>query len=485
MALYLSPIGNGAQFFTSGGLPLNGGFLNTYAAGTSTPLATYTTPAGNIANSVNIQLNSDGRPPNEIWFTQGQSYKFTLTDSLLNLIATYDNLAGINDPTANITSSEWIATGFIPSYISATQFSVPNNQLLSFAIGRRVQVTVSAGTLYGTVTASSFAASITTVTLRMDSGTLDSGLSVVNIGIINSLNTSFPILTDAEFRVSGSTDQTKLLAFELDTNLATGVTRTWTAQDKNITPAGLQDTGSALWGCTMSTAGSSTTMSIASGVAVDTTKTIGMALSAISKTTSIWAVGTGNGGLDAGSMANNTWFHFYVIRRPDTGVVDVTFSTNATTPVLPANYTQYRRIGSGLTNGSGQWTKFTQDGDVFTWDVIVQDINTTNPGTSAVSRTLTVPLGVVTYPIIVANVNAVTSATIYCLLTALNQTATVPAVTGFSLLGSTSAPNGLISFRDIATNTSSQIRSQQSASGASDTFRINTIGWIDYRGRNT
>ena len=69
MAVLLSPIGNGFQFFTSTGIPLNAGYLYTYQAGSSTPLATYTDNTGNIANSNPIVLGSDGRPQTEIWFT--------------------------------------------------------------------------------------------------------------------------------------------------------------------------------------------------------------------------------------------------------------------------------------------------------------------------------------------------------------------------------------------------------------------------------
>jgi len=92
----LSPIFNGWQGFSLNGLPLAGGLINTYQAGTVTTSATYTTNAGNVANTNPIQLDSSGHPPFEIWLVQGQSYKFVLTDSLgLNPI-TYDNIQGID-----------------------------------------------------------------------------------------------------------------------------------------------------------------------------------------------------------------------------------------------------------------------------------------------------------------------------------------------------------------------------------------------------
>src|SRR5215216_2134168 len=84
----------------------------------------------------------------------------------------------------------------------------------------------------------------------------------------------------------------------------------------------------------------------------------------------------------------------FLIERIDTGAVDVLTSLSATTPTLPPNYSQLRHIGSIKTNGSSQWLKFSQDDDEFLWDVAVQDLNATNPGTSAVTRTLSVPPGV-------------------------------------------------------------------------------------------
>src|SRR6202007_315865 len=93
-AVVFSPIFNAWQGFTSGGIPLSGGKINAYLAGTSTPHNTYTTVVGNVANSNPIVLQSDGRPPFEIWLETGIAYKFVLTDSLgLNPI-TYDNISG-------------------------------------------------------------------------------------------------------------------------------------------------------------------------------------------------------------------------------------------------------------------------------------------------------------------------------------------------------------------------------------------------------
>lgn len=95
MAVNLSPIGNGFQFFDSTGAPLNAGKIYTYQTGSSTPLATYTDNAGLIANTNPIILGTDGRPPAEVWLSEGFFYKFILKDSSDVTIQTYDNLYGI------------------------------------------------------------------------------------------------------------------------------------------------------------------------------------------------------------------------------------------------------------------------------------------------------------------------------------------------------------------------------------------------------
>jgi hypothetical protein len=103
MAVTLSPAGGvAAQFFTNSGVILSGGKLDTYLAGTTTRAVTYTTSAGNATHTNPIILNSAGRVAGsgEIWLTTGVSYKFVLSDVNDVLIATYDNITGINSQTA-------------------------------------------------------------------------------------------------------------------------------------------------------------------------------------------------------------------------------------------------------------------------------------------------------------------------------------------------------------------------------------------------
>lgn len=91
----LSPLFNGQTVFGATGLPLAGGKLYTYQAGSSTPWATYTDANGNIANTNPIILGSDAKLPNELWLQSGFSYKFVLEDANSVLVNTYDNIAGI------------------------------------------------------------------------------------------------------------------------------------------------------------------------------------------------------------------------------------------------------------------------------------------------------------------------------------------------------------------------------------------------------
>ena len=106
MSVSLSPIGGaGWQFFDNNGVPLAGGLIYTYAAGTTTPLVTYTSYTGTIANSNPIVLDVSGRPTNQIWILSGYSYKFVLQTSSGTQIWSMDNLSGVLGGEGSVTAT--------------------------------------------------------------------------------------------------------------------------------------------------------------------------------------------------------------------------------------------------------------------------------------------------------------------------------------------------------------------------------------------
>jgi hypothetical protein len=195
----LSPIGNNAQFIN--GVPANGAKLFTYAAGSSTKQTTYTDEAGTIPQTNPIILDSRGEPTQPIWLTEGLSYKFVFTastdsDPPASPIWDIDNVEGINDNTTSI--DQWVNSGVTPTFVSATQFTLSGDQTVAFHVNRRLKLLVTAGTVYGFITASTFGA-LTTVTVTLDSGSLDSGLSSVQLGLITYDSSSLPKLQTSQY----------------------------------------------------------------------------------------------------------------------------------------------------------------------------------------------------------------------------------------------------------------------------------------------
>jgi hypothetical protein len=98
MTVGLSPVaGAGWQFFDANGVPLSGGKLYTYVAGTTTPQATYTSSSGLTPNANPIILNSEGRVSgtNEVWLDSAVSYKLILQTSASVQLWSADDLSGI------------------------------------------------------------------------------------------------------------------------------------------------------------------------------------------------------------------------------------------------------------------------------------------------------------------------------------------------------------------------------------------------------
>jgi hypothetical protein len=226
-----------------------------------------------------------------------------------------------------------------------------------------------------------------------------------------------------------------------------------------------------------------TKLDVAAGQITDSTNAamIAVAAGTIDCTT------TGVNGLDAGALANTTWYHVYAIAQADGASQALLASTSVSAPTMPATYTLKRRIGAFLTSASANILAFIQVGDVFYWAALPTDVAVTNQGTTAVLYALSIPLGVKTRPIMRIGAPTLNSAIIISSPdepdlqppsgTAVGSCETSP---GWDFCYNTNPAGDLVG--GIYSNTSSQIRARGDA--ANRHLTIFTRGYIDDRGRH-
>src|SRR6185369_2775066 len=139
MTVYLvpGPFGAGLQVFDQNGRSVTGALVYQYAAGTTSPVATFTTATGNVTAANPVVTSADGRMPYELWQPVGQAIKIVVTDSLGNSLGgPYDNLQGINDPAFSsllTTTNTWRALQNISS-INASSIWVGNISVTSGSV---------------------------------------------------------------------------------------------------------------------------------------------------------------------------------------------------------------------------------------------------------------------------------------------------------------------------------------------------------------
>jgi hypothetical protein len=229
-----------------------------------------------------------------------------------------------------------------------------------------------------------------------------------------------------------------------------------------------------------------TKLDVAAGACRDDTDAFNIVLTA--KT--IDCTTTGANGLDAGALGASTWYHVYAIAKAD-GTVATLASTSASAPTLPSGYSYQRRLGSFKTDGSSHILSFKQLGDEFLWAASVLDINSNNPGTAAVLRTLNVPTNVKVWAKFLYSVaNLSNGGASYAFFSSPDANDQVPAYNAAPLLQNgqdINATGGAEVFGGelaIRTNTSGQVRSRLSYSDANVTLYMAANGWIDQRGKN-
>lgn len=237
-----------------------------------------------------------------------------------------------------------------------------------------------------------------------------------------------------------------------------------------------------LWGLTLSNAADTVNdITVAAGEAKDESHTGVMVLAAAitKQLDAAWAVGTNAGGLNTGVKANDTWYEVHLIKRVDTGVVDVMFTTTANRATLPANYTLQRRIGWIRNNGTPTILQFTQVDDHFTLTTQRNDAAFTAT-TTATAVTLTVPPNsIARFRATTTSSTAVNTTNITVFSEIVEGNVAPDDTTGIGSIGAcdiAGADGGHFELRVSATSTI-----EHDSDGTTYTVDISTYGWIDHR----
>ena len=137
---------------------------------------------------------------------------------------------------------------------------------------------------------------------------------------------------------------------------------------------------------------------ITSGTCLDSTRSvvISLASSITKRFDSAFTEGTGNGGFATGeTLPTSGTLHIWVIAKAD-GTTDVfanDHGTSGLTPTLPTGFVYKRFIGSWRTDASANIIPGVWDGDLFVYTSSILDVSVSNSGTTAASRSLSVPHG--------------------------------------------------------------------------------------------
>jgi hypothetical protein len=225
-------------------------------------------------------------------------------------------------------------------------------------------------------------------------------------------------------------------------------------------------------------------IAIAAGISRDSTNVIALALAAAitKRLDAAWAAGTGNGGIDTGSIGASAVYYVWLIRKDSDASIDALFSLSATAPTMPAGYTYKRRIGTMLTDGSSNIRGFVQIGDEFIYKSPVQDkaYSANLASTNRIGYVLTAPpLMKALVNILAMNNNGGADLTLWYGNSSRTDAAASMTNLDMHFMGNYSTCDDT---RQILLDSNKQIYMR--GSNIVIWVQLNTIGWIDDRGRN-
>jgi hypothetical protein len=319
------------QFESASGVPLSGGKVYTYAAGTTTPQATYTDYTGATPNANPVILDSRGEAA--IWLGSA-SYKFKLTDANDVEIWVVDYISAPTSGVSPILSGNVIIDSDTPG---------PALKITQTGTGSVLRVQDSAdpdATPFIIDGAGNVGIGTATPSVQLEA------TGAAKIGSLTLTSAPLPV-------ASGGTGVVTLTANNLLIGngvsavslLAPGAAGNTFYSDGTAIQSGVVGFApeGAYRNLRIQATGNTSITVTADSVVVYTSNNIGRLLNAVSLTLSTTT--SGANGLDTGTIANNTWYAVWVIYDPSTPTVAGLISTSATAPTLPTGYTYKARVG--------------------------------------------------------------------------------------------------------------------------------------------
>lgn len=264
-----------------------------------------------------------------------------------------------------------------------------------------------------------------------------------------------------------------------------------TGRKTGVLPRGYLD------GCVLSNGTDATNdINIAAGVCRDSTNAVDITVAAMAgkQLDANWAPGAAAGMRNSAAGITDTTYHIYAVATA-LGVQDIYAHTSTTVATVitalqaesgGSSYIYARRIGSILRESSAI-VPFVQDGDLFDRKAPVAN-NSANPGTSAVTVTLSVPTGISVEARMSFGMTQATTSRCYVFCAPLDTTDAAASVSNADAAGGGGTSGStwdIVAPKACRTNTSGQVRQRVSFSDANTTILTLTKGWIDRRGKDS
>lgn len=220
-----------------------------------------------------------------------------------------------------------------------------------------------------------------------------------------------------------------------------------------------------------------TSINISAGQAADATGIDVLSDSGNSKhITAAWTVGVSGGALDTGTFTAGNFYHMFVIKRPDTGVVDYAVSLSSVAPAtggnIPSAYTLSQWIGAFWAAAGPIYYDFYQINDNFYYRVGIQNVSAVAIGTSRLLVTTSAPPNKIAL-LRISGTNSGAPVSFLIQPTAETDRAPVP----FPSMSSNVTAQPATGHFAIPVDGASQIAIR--ASVAASTISVETYGWVN------